>query len=278
MDQSLTTQKKLVKLKNIIGDLSSVVVAYSGGVDSTFLAKVSVDVLGKKRVLAATATSSTYPKAEYKDAKEFAGSLGIPWMHFISEELNIKGFKDNSPLRCYFCKKELFGKLLKIAKEKRFSSVIDGSNFDDLKDFRPGMKALTELNIISPIKLAGLSKEEVRILSRRLGIPSWHKPSFACLSSRFPYGEKITVEKLSRVEKAESFLKQYNLKQLRIRSIQDTARIELDPRDFKKIFKDHKKIVQKLKQIGYVYISLDLEGYRTGSMNEVLGKKEKRIK
>jgi len=278
MDQTLTTQKKLSELKNIITDLGSVVVAYSGGVDSTFLAKVSVDVLGKKKVLAATATSSTYPKAEYKEAKEFALSLGIPWMHFMSEELEISGFQKNSPSRCYYCKKELYLKLKKIAEEKKFATVIDSSNSDDLNDFRPGMKALSELNIISPLKLAGLSKEEVRMFSRNMSIPSWNKPSFACLSSRFPYGEEITAEKLSRVEKAESFLRQYNFKQLRIRSIDDTARIELDPGDFSKILKDHKKIVKKLKQFGYIYISLDLEGYRTGSMNEVLSKEEKRIK
>ena len=228
-------RKKFENLKKIITRLGSVVIAYSGGVDSTFLAKVCRDTLGKEKTLAVSAVSSTYPAFEFKEAKKNAVKLDIPWMHITSEELEIKNFKNNPPDRCYYCKKELFKKLIKIAEQKRYKNVIDGTNFDDLKDFRPGMKALKELKVISPLKLARINKKDIRRLSREMNIPTWNKPSYACLASRFPYGETITEKKLKRIDKAETLLREYKLKQIRVRSYNNTARIELEPEDFNKI-------------------------------------------
>ncbi len=266
----MKTGKKFKNLNNIISRLGSVVIAYSGGVDSTFLAKVCRDTLGKEKILAVSAISSTYPAFEFNEAKKTAVKLDIPWMHITSEELEIENFKKNSPDRCYYCKKELFKKLIKIAEQKRYKNVIDGTNFDDLNDFRPGMKALKEQTVISPLKLARINKKDIRRLSREMNIPTWNKPSYACLASRFPYGETITEKKLKRIDKAETILRKYKLKQIRVRSHNNTARIELEPQDFNKIIINRNTIIKKVKKLGFTYVTLDLEGYRTGSMNEVL--------
>ncbi|WPX09906.1 ATP-dependent sacrificial sulfur transferase LarE [Anaerocellum danielii] len=264
-----TLQEKYEKLKNYIKSLGSLAIAYSGGVDSTFLVKVAYDVL-EDRVIAVTATSSTYPKRELNDAIKFIKQIGAKHIVIESEELEIEGFNKNPVDRCYYCKKELFEKIWKVAKAHGIEYVADGSNFDDLNDFRPGMKAACELNVVSPLKVAGLTKEDIRKLSKELGLPTWDKPAFACLSSRIPYGERITKEKLSMIEKAEEYLLGLGFKQVRVRYHQDKlARIEIGKDEMEK-FLDIKLIESvrnKFKELGFLYITLDLEGYRTGSMN-----------
>ncbi|MCF6095591.1 ATP-dependent sacrificial sulfur transferase LarE [Thermovorax subterraneus] len=271
--------EKLKKLKDMIKNLGSVIVAFSGGVDSTFLLKVCLDVLGKENVLAVTARSSTYPSRELEEAKELAKSFGANHEIIVSEELEVPGFSENPPERCYYCKKELFGKLVKIARERGFNFVLDGSNADDTGDFRPGMKAKDELGVISPLKEAGLTKAEIRALSQKMGLPTWNKPSFACLASRFPYGERITEEKLNRVGKAEDLLNELGFIQYRVRNHADLARIEVSPEEIERFFERslREKVVAEFKKLGFVYVSLDLIGYRTGSMNEGLKEEEKAL-
>ncbi|ACM60302.1 uncharacterized protein B0S90_1495 [Caldicellulosiruptor bescii] len=264
-----TLQEKYEKLKNYIKSLGSLAIAYSGGVDSTFLVKVAYDVLGD-RVIAVTATSSTYPKRELNDAITFIKQVGAKHIVIESEELEIEGFNKNPVDRCYYCKKELFEKIWKVAKAHGIEYVADGSNFDDLNDFRPGMKAACELNVVSPLKVAGLTKEDIRKLSKELELPTWDKPAFACLSSRIPYGERITKEKLSMIEKAEEYLLGLGFKQVRVRYHQDKlARIEIGKDEMEKFLniKLIESVRNKFKELGFLYITLDLEGYRTGSMN-----------
>jgi uncharacterized protein len=264
-----TLQEKYEKLKNYIKSLGSLAVAYSGGVDSTFLVKVAYDVLGD-RVIAVTATSSTYPKRELNDAITFIEQIGAKHIVIESEELEIEGFNKNPVDRCYYCKKELFEKIWKVAKAHGIEYVADGSNYDDLNDFRPGMKAACELNVVSPLKVAGLTKEDIRKLSKELGLPTWDKPAFACLSSRIPYGERITKEKLSMIEKAEEYLLELGFKQVRVRYHQDKlARIEIGKDEIEKFLNINliEGVRNKFKELGFLYVTLDLDGYRTGSMN-----------
>ncbi|MBW9149928.1 ATP-dependent sacrificial sulfur transferase LarE [Clostridium sp. CM028] len=267
---------KFQKLKEILQDLESVAVAYSGGVDSTFLLKVAADVLGN-RVIAITAKSSTYPEREFKEAVKYIEGIGAKHIVIISEELEIEGFAKNPVNRCYFCKKELFSKIRKVADDNNINAVLDGSNVDDSSDYRPGMKAAKELKVISPLKDAGFTKNDIRALSKRLGVPTWDKPAFACLSSRFPYGNEITVKKLSMVEKAEQFLLDLGFRQIRVRHHGDIARVEVNVEERNKFFNIEmmNKVGNKLKSIGFKYVTLDLLGYRTGSMNEVLSVAER---
>ncbi|MBU3154604.1 ATP-dependent sacrificial sulfur transferase LarE [Clostridium estertheticum] len=269
-------EMKFQKLKDSIQGLGSVAIAYSGGVDSTFLLKVAADVLGNK-VIAITAKSTTYPEREFKEAVKYIGDIGAKHIVIISEELEIEGFAKNPIDRCYFCKKELFSKVRKVADDNNINAVLDGSNADDVSDYRPGMKAANELKVISPLKDAGLTKDNIRELSKRLGLPTWNKPAFACLSSRFPYGNEITVEKLSMVERAEQFLLDLGFRQIRVRHHGDIARVEVNAQERKKFFSTEimDKVANELKNIGFKYVTLDLLGYRTGSMNEVLSDKEK---
>lgn len=261
--------KKLDFLKNILQSLESVVIAYSGGVDSTFLSKVAFDLLGDKAI-AVTARSETYPLSEFQEAIEFAKKIGVNHEVIVSEELDIPEFSHNPVNRCYYCKKELFIKLKEFALERGFKHVVDGSNLDDLDDYRPGMQALAELDIRSPLREAELTKADIRELSKELGLSTWDKPSFACLSSRFPYGNEITREKLKAVGEAEIFLRSLGFRQLRVRHHDKIARIEVAEEDMELLLHNRKEIVGKFKELGYTYITLDLQGYRTGSMNEVL--------
>lgn len=271
----LGTKKE--KLEEILKTLESVLVAFSGGVDSALLLKVALDTLGPQNVLAVTATSLTYPKSELEDACRLADQLKAPHLIIESEETQIPEVVSNPPNRCYYCKRELFGKLTRIAGEKGLAAVVDGSNRDDESDHRPGSQAARELGVGSPLMEAGLTKDDIRELSRTLGLPTWDKPSFACLSSRFPYGAGISAAKLSQVDAAERFLRHKGFRQIRVRHYDHTARIEIAPAEFPRIFDKNliAEVVAEFKRIGYKYVTLDLEGYRTGSMNEVLPDSEK---
>lgn len=263
---------KIEKLKEIFLSMGKVVVAYSGGVDSTFLLKIARDALGVENVLAVTALSPLYPERELRGAERMAKEIGVRHHLIESNELEIDGFSKNPPERCYFCKRELFGELKKLAQQENISSIVEGSTLDDEKDHRPGKKAIGELGIRSPLIEASFSKKDVREASRTLGLPTWDKPSFACLASRFPYWEEITAEGLKRVNEAEDFLIGLGFKQVRVRHYQDLARIEIFKEEIGRLLDEavREKVVTHLKTIGYHYITLDLQGFRSGSMNEVL--------
>ncbi|MFW5972273.1 MAG: ATP-dependent sacrificial sulfur transferase LarE [Bacillota bacterium] len=265
-------RKKYDDLKNILEEMGEVVIAFSGGVDSTFLVKVASEVLSNDNVIAVTSRSETYPQKQLEEAKELAEEIGVEHIITYTSELENEKFVQNDKLRCYYCKYELFSEIIRIAQEKRYKFVADGSNYDDyLYDYRPGAKAADELEVRSPLKDAKFTKEDIRIISRKLNLPTWNKAAFACLSSRLPYGDSITVESLNMVDKAEQFLQKYKFEQLRVRHHdENTARIEVLPGDMELLLKYRNEIVSYFKEIGYIYITMDIEGYRTGSMNEVL--------
>lgn len=264
-------QEKYNDLKEYIRSLGSVAVAFSSGVDSTFLLKVAHDVLGDNAI-AVTARSCSFPERELNEAIAFTNANGIVHMIVDSEELDIEGFTENPVNRCYLCKHELFSKMKDIADKNGLKEVVEGSNMDDLGDYRPGLTAIQELEIKSPLRQADLSKDEIRQLSKELGLPTWEKQSFACLSSRFPYGQSITRPKLKMVDEAEQLLLDLGFRQVRVRHHETLARIEISEDQFAKIMekevRDH--ISARLKEIGFTYVSLDIAGYRTGSMNETL--------
>lgn len=257
---------KLFRLQNILRKMDSVVLAYSGGVDSTFLLKVARDVL-KDNCLAVTADSPTYPPEELAFAKKMAKTLGIRHSVIKTNELRNKKFSSNPINRCYFCKKELFTKLKIIARKFKLNFIVDASNISDKKDFRPGNKAKKELKIRSPLQEAGFTKEEIRNLSKKLGLVTWDKPALACLASRIPYGRKINSNLLVRIDKAEGFLRKIGFRQVRLRHYNGSCRIEVAKNDIPALITQRNLIVEKLKQLGYNYVTLDLEGYRSGSMN-----------
>jgi len=278
METDMELREKYELLKEKIKNYGSAVVAFSGGVDSTFLIKVTYDIL-KENMMAVTATSSTYPERELKEAKKYAADMGVNHKVILSEELDIEGFASNPKNRCYYCKKELFTKILDIAKENQMKYVFDGANVDDQGDYRPGMVAAKELGIVSPLKEAGLTKEDIRILSKELNLPTWNKPAFACLSSRFPYGNEITKPKLKMVEEAEEFLMNLGFVQIRVRHHGEIARIEVSAQERSKFFNLElmDQVGKRFQEIGFTYVTLDLSGYRTGSMNEVLSEEEKQL-
>ena len=263
---------KLKKLQSILTDMQKVVVAYSGGVDSAFLLKVATDTLGKQHVKAVLAISPTYPSREYERALETAKKIGVAVDIISTREVEDPKFKNNPVDRCYFCKDELFTQIAAYIAPGDFRLMIDGSNQDDLSDHRPGRKALREKNIRSPLQEAGLTKAEIRDLSLQLGLPTWNKDALACLSSRFPYGETIDLKKLQMVDAAENFLSDLGFRNIRARHEKNSLRIEVSPSQIKLFADDavREKVLEAMKSIGYRYVSLDLEGYRQGSLNEAV--------
>lgn len=261
--------KKVNILKEIISGYKSVLVAFSGGVDSTLLLKVAHDVLGE-RVLAVTAVSEIYPPGEGEGASALARLIGCKHLVFEARGLESPAFAGNPPDRCYHCKKEIYAELLKVARERGLNYVVDGANADDAGDYRPGLRAGKEMGIKSPLLEAGLTKEEIRALSRELGLPTADKPANPCLASRFPYGTTITREGLKQVAEAEKALQEMGFTVVRVRHHANLARIEVSPGSMPAVLEKSRSIVQKLREIGYAYVTLDLQGYRTGSMNETL--------
>ena len=263
-------ENKLQKLEELLTELGSAVVAFSGGVDSTFLLQVARDVLGAEQVIALTATSPTYPSHEFNESVKLAKALGVKQVVVDSNELEIPGFADNPPRRCYHCKKELFEICLEKARELGYAEVLDGSNLDDLQDYRPGREAAQELKVRSPLLEAGLTKEDIRALSRQHGLPTAEKQPFACLASRFPYGTRITAERLKQIDRCETFMREKGFHTFRVRYHDETARIEVALDELPRIIDDkmRKQLIDEFKKAGFTYVAADLQGYRTGSMNE----------
>ena len=270
-------KQKLYDLQNYFKELGSVAIAFSSGVDSTFMLAAASEVLPKDKVLAITAVSDFFPEREKSEADAFCQERGIKHIFLPIDILKIDEVKQNPKNRCYLCKYALFTQIQKLALENGIQNVCEGSNLDDLQDYRPGMQAIAELNIKSPLKIAGLTKQDIRELSKEMNLPTWNKPSFACLASRFVYGEEITTEKLRMVEKAEQFLADLGFKQFRVRLHGTMARIEVLPQDIEKITSQETReiIIEAFAKYGFSYTTLDLKGYRTGSMNETILKDTK---
>lgn len=264
---------KLQALKELLSTFSGAVIAYSGGVDSTFLAMVAHEVLGE-RVLAVTAVSPTYPEQQLTEAEELAKRLDLPHMVIHSNEFSEPKYIANPPERCYYCKMALFRELKQLAADRGLGVVLDGANLDDLGDFRPGHRAAEELGVRSPLQEVGFTKQEIRECSKALALPTWNKPAYACLASRIPYGREITPEALARIDRGELFLAGLGFTQLRLRDHYPVARIEVAPEELERAWENRKEITAHLHQIGFPYVTLDLDGFRSGSMNEIIRQKK----
>lgn len=265
-----TLELKSSALNAILAEMSRVAVAFSGGVDSSFLLQAAVNVLRPDNVLAVTVTSPLHPSWEQDEAQQLAHQLGVDHQLVAGDELGRESFVVNPPDRCYICKFDRFSNLIHLAQSRGFRWVADGGNVDDLSDYRPGLRAVEELGVRSPLKEAGLHKAEIRALSRIAGLPTWNRPSRACLASRFPYGEVITREALHRVDQAERFLFDLGASQTRVRHHGPLARVEVPPDEMDRILSHRAEVVRRFKELGFVYVTLDLAGFRSGSMNEVL--------
>ncbi len=263
-------------LRSLLAEMRTAVIAYSGGVDSAVLLRTAAEVMGRD-LIAVTAVSETYPSGELDHAAAYAGTLGIDHRVISSTELDHEEFIRNGPDRCYHCKRDLFASVRRIAESEGISFILDGSNADDRDDYRPGRKAAEEFSVRSPLAEAGLTKEDIRERARSLSMPMWNKPALACLSSRIPYGTKITPELLRTIQAAEASVRKAGLRQVRVRHHGDTARIEVAVGEFSRLLSDGEaaRIVRELKELGYLYVCLDLEGYRTGSMNEAILRKKR---
>ena len=265
------------RLEAILADLSGLAVAYSGGVDSTLLLRTAADVLGRDHVLAVTAVGDLYPTRELEEATALAAEIGVRQVIIQTDELGVEGFAENPPDRCYHCKRELFALVAEAAGREGIETIADGANADDVSDWRPGLRAAAELGVRSPLKEAGLAKADIRALSRGLGLPTWNKPARACLASRFPYHHRITPAALAMVAAAEEVLAGLGLAQYRVRHHGSLARIEVPAADVTRLASAEvrEEVVAAFKRIGYTYITLDLQGYRSGAMNETLGEADR---
>jgi pyridinium-3,5-biscarboxylic acid mononucleotide sulfurtransferase len=269
-------KERLRELEAIVVPYGSALVAFSGGVDSSLALAVAARALPKERVLAVTSNNETYLPSELDLARQFADSLGVDHLVINTRELDDPNYASNPTNRCYFCKSTLYSDLSRIAAERGYGCVVDGANADDEGDYRPGRKAAEELGVVSPLSVAGVGKAEVRELAKHLGLPSWDKPALACLSSRFPYGQEITPEKLSQVARAEEYLRARGFRQVRVRHHGEIARLEVGPEEMERAFALREEVSAELKEAGFLYVALDLSGYESGSLNARLGKKGKK--
>jgi uncharacterized protein len=269
-------EKRLEELEAVVSPYGSALVAFSGGVDSSLALAVTVRVLPKGRVLAVTSNNETYLPSELEGAKALARFLGVEHLVVNTRELDDPSYAKNPTNRCYFCKSTLYSDLAKIAEEKGYACVVDGANKDDEGDYRPGRKAAKELGVISPLSVAEMGKAEVREVARYLGLPTWDKPALACLSSRFPYGQEITTEKLAQVAGAEEFMRRQGYKQVRVRHHGEIARLEVGPDELERAFRERVEISTELRAAGFLYVTLDLAGYKPGSLNAALKRPSKK--
>jgi uncharacterized protein len=269
-------EERLRELERLVAPYGSALVAFSGGVDSSLALAICARALPKGNVLAVTSNNETYLPSELDLARGFADSLGVEHLIVNTRELDNPDYARNPANRCYFCKSTLYADLRRIAGERGYACVVDGANADDEGDYRPGRKAAKELEVVSPLSLAGVDKAEVRELAKHLGLPSWDKPALACLSSRFPYGQEITPEKLAQVARAEEFLREQGFRQVRVRHHGEIARLEVGQQEMERAFALREKISAELREAGFLYVALDLSGYESGSLNAALGMKNKR--